>query len=166
MEHQWLPYDGTARAPFWKPQGLLQWLRQEMSLELDSSRLIDSHEWDKLGCRTPNRPVYIGPVCPDTTSGCEEEGELLHMLCYVRGDSKDKMSLSRYYGWNVGDEDWASGPGSSLLLHKTFFSRSDSSVLFILCELNFLQPEYPWVFWGLIINFGGAVVSLSPAVEM
>lgn len=127
MGHQ----DETVRPSFWTPWGL-RWLRQEMSLELDSSRLIDSHEWDKLGRRTPNRPVYIGPFCPDTTSGCEEGG----VRCCMRGECKDKITLSCYYGWNVGDEGWASGPGSSLLRHKTFFSRSDTCVLFIPCELN------------------------------
>ncbi len=115
--------DETVRPSFWRPWGL-RWLRQEMSLELDSSRLIESHEWDKLGRRTPNRPVYIGPVCPDTTSGCEEGG----VRCCMRGECKDKITLSRYYGRNVGDEGWASGPGRSLLRHKTFFSFSDTCV--------------------------------------
>lgn len=102
-------WHGTSRwdsETFWNSWGL-QWLRQEMSLELDSSRLIESYEWDKLGRRTPNRPVYIGPVCPDTTSGCEQEGRT---LLYERGMQRQNHSVTLLWlkrgRWRLSVRSW------------------------------------------------------------
>lgn len=147
MGNQCLLWDGTVRARFWNPRGL-KWLSQEMSF--DSSRLIESHEWDKLDTLTG---LFI--LAPSVQTA---HLDLRNLSSVVWDGTAKTKSLCRA----IIAETWATGTERPVLADLYCFMRHSSvaGVLFGPYELNSL-----WL-WGLIINYGGAVVSLSPAVEM
>lgn len=120
--------------------------------------LIESHEWDKPDCWTG---LFI--LAPSVQTPHLDVRVGVYSVVWV-GNAKTK-SLCRV----ITIETWATRAERPVLA-ALYCTIRHSSVALTLVFYSFLLNWIPlaWIslgLWGLIINYGEAVVSLSPAVE-